>query len=112
MKYVLFIFIVLLFSCSSKFEIIRITSSEKYIVDSCNNYLKYIPSLNNWDKEIVSYDNKKVNQYFYLFPIEKKGKVKEYYTIISKPYYSIMGRDSILNGEIQYLTIIKKDKGQ
>lgn len=112
MKYLILFLLFFILSCSSQFNIIRITSNELSIVDSCKNYISSTPFLNIWQKKIVEYNNIKVNQYYCILPIYDKKKDKEigYYTLISKPYYSIIGRDSIINGEVQFLTIIKKDK--
>lgn len=114
MKYILFsIVLCILLGCSSQFNIVRITSDELSIIDSCKNYIPNTPLLKDWNKSTIKYNNIKYNQYYCIFPIyNKKNKNIGYYTFISKPYYSIIGRDSIVNGKIQFLTVIKKNKNE
>lgn len=108
MKYfILFVLLIFIFSCSTTEKIINISSTKENIVDSCLNYIKEVPPINKWNCQVREFDN----IYYYNVPIyNKKNKEIGYYTLISKPFLYIMGRDSLINNQKQYLTIIKKDK--
>lgn len=107
---IFFLILYSIFSCSvNKYININIFSSKENIVDSCKFYLPnyHIPSLEDWN--YIKRNNG--NIYYYIIPIYNKHKTKviSHKTIISKPFIYIMGRDSLVNGNLQYFTIIKND---
>lgn len=104
------IIITLLFwYCAPTFKTVNIISTKEHIIDSCLNYVDDVPlRIERWDKEAREHGD----AYYAVLPIYHKKKMRVvtgYYTITSKPYYYLSGRDSIVGRDTLYFTIIKQD---